>query len=189
MGQKYSSADLLVTDFHTCSDRVKNEYEIWVRRLSLELDNEPGEATRQWVLENNSQVQAPYKTLIFSDKESGQIVATSSFVRDDRQITAQLKLSSSPEYLGILGFFQVRRDLRHRELGTTISRHMNSHVQQHLDSVGRAKRVYLFTNVPEAMVIFQQLGFDKQDVTVTVPELKSLETLFGKVYLPFLPSK
>lgn len=184
----YTFDDLTVSTFNSCDLYEEMEFEAWVRGLTLELDNEPGDAengTYDWVLENNSAACGgrPYATFIFRERSTNQIVASASFVADDRGVAKQLGLDT-PEYLGIWGFFQVRRELRNRRLGTVISQYVDDYVQAYVNGGTDCRTVYLFTSVPQAMRIYERLGFERQDASVNVPGFGFEETLFKKTYTP-----
>lgn len=76
----YKPTDLRVATFHGCTADMKTEFETWVRSLTLELDNEPGDAedgTWSWVLEAEAVFEGakPFDTFIFSEVSTGKILA------------------------------------------------------------------------------------------------------------------
>jgi GNAT superfamily N-acetyltransferase len=180
-----------ITTFNSCDKAVRKRFETFVRALTVTQDNEPGDdpqtGTWCWVLENNPTFLPgePHNTFIFTD-DHDQIIATATLTHDDRGTACDHGLSDSPEYLGIFGFFQVRRELRGQGIGTFISAYMNDHVQQFVDSIGQPKSVYLFTNNPVAMRIYSRIGFTAEDdCAVNIPELGGEdEQLMCKRYQP-----
>lgn len=63
---QFEFSDLVATAFNACDAETRTDFEIWVRSLTVELDNEPGDdpekGTWVFVLVNNSQLRAgqPY---------------------------------------------------------------------------------------------------------------------------------
>jgi GNAT superfamily N-acetyltransferase len=190
MSKRYTLSDLKVTTFRACDSVTRAAYETFVRGLTLELDNEPGDdpekGTWVWVQENNATMKDgdPFDTFIFIERRTGEIVATASFVRDDRGVATRLGLDKSPEYLGIWGFFLTRRDLRRHGLGTIISAYVDRHVQKFTNKGGKPRLVYLFTMVPHAMKVYERLGFVRQNEVVSLEEFGFDEYLYKKEYLP-----
>ncbi len=120
--------------------------------MTPEEDNENGPDTLRWFLEHQFQPY-PYYTFIFRDRDTGEIVATASFVQDDRGVAAERGLDQDPSFLGLWGLFQVRRELRGRGLGTVISEYVDAHVQKYVNTRGVPQTVYLFTGDQAAMHI------------------------------------
>lgn len=186
----FQLSDLNVTTFATCDAETKKTFEKFVRGLTLTLDNEPGDdpekGTWVWVQEEDATMSAnlPYATFIFRGKDSGDILATASFVHDDRGQAEKLGLAGSEEFLGIWGFFLVQRDIRGRGLGKIISKYVDEHVQRYVDSIGKPKVVYLFSANEYAVRIYESLGFARAEGSVNLPEFGFEEPLYAKRYEP-----
>lgn len=98
---------------------------------------------------------------------------------------AKLGLDADSRYLGIWGFFQVRREYREHGIGTIICDFVDDHVQHYTNATESEQLVYLFTSEPHAMKLYQRVGFEAQDATVNLPAFGITETLFKKTYKPF----
>ncbi|HEY9774629.1 MAG TPA: GNAT family N-acetyltransferase [Planktothrix sp.] len=187
---KFVLADLTVTPFHGCDEKLRTAFETFVKGLTLDRDNEPGDdpekGTWVWVNENEAALRPgqPYSTFIFQERTSGEIVATASFVQDDRATAAKLGVDKDRRYFGIWGFFLARHDLRRLGLGTIIAKYVDDYVQAQVDDGKTERLVYLFTSVPHAMKMYERLGFVRQDQSVNLPEFGFDETLFKKTYSP-----
>lgn len=185
MKLKYDINDLAVSNFRTCDSGVKQEFESWVRALTIELDNEQGdgpEGAWEWVLENDRHIEkeGPYGTFIFHERENGRLVATATLTKDDRNVARDHNLSC----LGLWGFFNVHWQFRGRGLGTAIARYMDGHVQNYVESTGQKADIYLFTKEPAAIRIYEQLGFAQQNTEIKLDCFPSSQRLFLKRFFP-----
>jgi thioredoxin 1 len=188
--ESFQLSDLNVTTFNKANATTKIAFERFVRGLTIELDNEPGDepekGTWVWMKEQDAVMSAykPFATFILTDKNSGAVQATASFVQDDRGVAKEKGFDQNEEFLGIWGGFVVQRDIRQHGLGTVISKYVDDHVQAYVDSIGKPKLVYLFTANEHAMKIYERLGFKRTDESVDLPEFGFEEVLFVKRYEP-----
>jgi hypothetical protein len=189
MHKQYQMSELTVTSFNGCEPAMRRQFEGWVRSLTIEHDNEPGDdpemGTWRWVCDNNLLIESDdrYGTFIFVEQETGEILSTGSFMPDDRGVARQLELDSHPNYLGMFGFVQVKRSRRGAGLGVLTARWLDRHVQSGLSPAGEPADVYLFSDTPRAIKVWQKLGF-AQEKAVWIPDFQTEEQLFKKTYLP-----
>ncbi len=85
--------------------------------------------------------------------------------------------------MGFWGFFNVRRDLRGRGLGTIVANYMDNHIQQFVDSSAQPCDFNLFTTNEIAVRIYSKLGF-KFVRKIHIAEYYTHEDLYSKRYSP-----
>jgi GNAT superfamily N-acetyltransferase len=184
---------LRVAQYPTGDAALDREFELWTAAKTPDPDNENGlghKGTLAWVYEQASvregmDVQYPYRTFLFYFEATGELVATGSFVPDDRGVQKRFGL----EGLGVWGYVNVDTTLYGRGLGTLVCQYLHHWIQRYADSIGDDQTAYLFTADPAAIAIYEKLKWVKQDQVVTVPEFSETpglppeEPLFRYVYV------
>jgi len=174
--------DFRVTTFADADAGIRDQFKALVLALTPELDDEDGADLENgpwpWVIKQNDQFppDGPYATFLFLDCETGRVVATASFVRDDRKA---LENAGVPAF-GVWAFVNVLdRDLRGQGVGRVICQYLDDHVQAAVNnqSGGDTQDVYLFSEEPGD---YARWGFE--ETGRTVPFLDHEEPLCRKVY-------
>ena len=154
--------DLKISTYQQADEHTKRAFRELVLGLTSEEDDENGPDTWNWVLENNDKfpVGGCFATFIFSDRYTGEVLATATFTPDDRGCLKDNHI----EAFGMWAFVNVlRRDLRGQGLGTLVLEHLDHHVQRMVNQFGRTQDVYLFS---KDLGVYAKYGFEKTGLTI-----------------------
>jgi ribosomal protein S18 acetylase RimI-like enzyme len=159
----------------------RERFRAWVESMEPERDGELGPGpygAMAWVERQHGGLASGgvYGTFLFFVSTTGEMVATVSFVSDDRDVGRVHGLDG----LGFLAFLNVRHDLRGQKLGSHVCWFLDRHVQSFVDRARDQRLVYLFTNNPIAVRLYKSMGFVFAQ-KVEVPPFGS-EDLYSKNY-------
>lgn len=191
---RFSAGLLRVAQYPTGNPELDDEFELWTAAKIPTPDNERGLSVRgtlAWVYEQAIARLAligkhPYRTFLFYFAETGELVATASFVQDDRGVQKRFGLTG----LGVWGYVNVDVALRGRGIGTIVCQYMQHWIQRWTDIVEADQQTYLFTADTTAMGIYRKLGWQRLEQVMSVPEFSEVpglppeEPLFGYLFTP-----
>src|SRR5207249_4604794 len=106
MKTSYQTANLEDLRFLTCDDATRSRFQEWIAGMVMEQDGEWGQDREKdaelipgyltWIKEHNASAafteDGLYQTFIWSDRISGEIVATGTIAPDDRGVKEQYNL-------------------------------------------------------------------------------------------------
>lgn len=155
--------------YQTCDAPTRDQFEQWLAAMTPERDGEWGfdrhkdgetiPGFLRWIKEQNK-LFAPngfYRTFIWRDRLTGEMVATATLAPDDRGVSARYQLHGD----GHVGGINVRWDLRFRGLGKYLSARINQHILEAAKRESRSKLIhtynYNFGGVP--LPFLQSIGY------------------------------
>src|SRR5579885_1247819 len=176
--QSFTADDLIVCTYAGCDAPTRLAFEHWIGSLTPALDQEEGsgpEGALAWLKEQNAAFEphSIHVTFIFKDKESVQIVGTSSIGPDDRVIVKTFNLQSD----GVFGLLNVHRNYRNRRVASIITRYREKYIQQFVNQRQQAMRFHFFTSEPIVEKLAGRLGFHCMQ-TIYVEAFQAHKLLF-----------
>jgi hypothetical protein len=160
--------------YQTCDATTRGQFEQWVAGMTAEQDAEWGldrekdgviiPGFLRWIKEQNMLFDPNgfYRTFIWRDRLTGEMVATATIGPDDRGISARYDLQGD----GHIGGINVRWDLRFRGLGKYISARLNQYILEFVKREHKAKLLhtynYDFRGVPSPFL--QAIGYDQHPI-------------------------
>jgi GNAT superfamily N-acetyltransferase len=178
-------------DYATCDDATRADFETWIAHMKPERDGEYGldrssdgqviPGFLSWIQMHNRNEKfansALYRTFIWKDRVSGEIVATGTVAPDDRGIKDRYDLGGE----GHLGGLNVRFDLRNRGIGRYVRARIEHHIADFARRRGRSQLIHAFSHMRGPRQLGS--GFHRNKIAMVETDFGSLP-LWSKMYSP-----
>jgi RimJ/RimL family protein N-acetyltransferase len=180
--------DLAVATYPTGNPDIDRFFEFWtlIKNPTRDKENGPGyKGTLAWVHEHVPVINTNdlHRIYIFFYKPTGEIIACAGCVDEDRGVLKDKGLVAE----GLWGYFNVDYRLRGKGIGKIITSYVDGQLYASSDRSNSKLVFYLFTDNPAAMKLYEGLGWESTDTTVSIAELADCaetEVLYRKQYEP-----